>query len=70
MDGARSPVRDRETGRRVSLRSPSRSGIISIHQRSKVRYRISLYSILCFSGLSWYSNRLTFLRDLALLGKQ
>ena len=39
MDGAGSPLRDREAGRRVSLRPPSRSGIISVHQRSKVRYR-------------------------------
>jgi len=39
MYGARSPFCDREAGRRVSLRSPGRSGIISIHQRSKVRYR-------------------------------
>jgi hypothetical protein len=39
LDGARSPLRDRKTGRGVSLRPSSRSGIISIHQRSKVRYR-------------------------------
>ncbi len=39
LDGARSPLRERETGRGVSLRPSSRSGIISIHQRSKVRYR-------------------------------
>ena len=67
MDGARSPLRDRETGRRVSLRPPSRAGIISIHQRSKVRYRDFLVSILCFSGLSWCPNRLTiFTRSCAL----
>lgn len=42
MDGAGSSLRDREAGRRVSLRPPGRSGIISIHQRSKVRHRDSL----------------------------
>ena len=39
MDGARSSLRDRETSRRFSLRPPGRSGIISIHQRSKVRLK-------------------------------
>jgi hypothetical protein len=39
LDGARSPLRDRETSRRFYLRPPGRSGIISIHQRSKVRHR-------------------------------
>ena len=39
LDGTRSPLRDRETSRRISLRPPGCSGIISIHQRSKVRHK-------------------------------
>lgn len=67
MDGARSPLRDRETGRRVSLRPPGRSGIISIHQRSKVRYRDFLVFDIMLLRLSWCPNRLTiFTRSCAL----
>jgi len=71
LDGARSPLRDRETGRRVSLRPPSRSGIISIHQRSKVRYMDFLvFNIMLLRFVMVSESSDIFFRDLALSGKQ
>jgi len=73
LDGARSPLCNRETSIRVSLRPPGSSGIISIHQRSKVRSKDFLVlSVTLLRFVKKYPNhRLTiFYAILRAAGKQ